>query len=292
MAGGRIVSAAPPHIAIAGSGLAGLQCATLLAHQARVTVFERLPVAGGEHWQDANHRVLIRRADAAGVKFCPGTQVIRWEGDRLLAIGEHGGLANIDALVVATGHRPSTRAELNIDGDRNSPVLPVTVALHLLAQNVALGDHIVIDGDSAWTAACINALIRSTRPPSRITVMTGESGASTSINADTRIDVIVKSRITATHGRPRIIGITIDESGARRQIACDCLILSGAAQPYRNIDGAVLDDATVAYAQRNSGDQEPLAAISQRAVHQAIQLASDKPNRREPVAPRVGPPKS
>ncbi|HTM86216.1 MAG TPA: NAD(P)-binding protein, partial [Mycobacterium sp.] len=58
-----------PRIAIAGSGLAGLHTAVTLSASADVTVYERLPVPGGEHWEDPEHRRMVRRAHKNGVRF-------------------------------------------------------------------------------------------------------------------------------------------------------------------------------------------------------------------------------
>lgn len=257
------------HIVIAGSGLAGLHSAVTLSASADVTVYERLPVPGGEHWEDAEHRRLVRQALTNGVRFCAGTQVIRWEGDRLLAVGEQGGIAPADALVVATGHRPSTRTELGINGDRCAGVLPATLALHLLKQQVHLGDNVIIAGPSHWSAECAAELNSGPTPAASVV----------SIGAD--------ARISATHGMPRIAGVTVESDTESRHLACDCLILGAAPVPYRNIDGAILDDAPVVFAQRLTDEHEPAGRIGIRSAHQALGQASHQlPH--VPVTPRIG----
>ncbi|WP_396904476.1 FAD-dependent oxidoreductase [Mycolicibacterium phlei] len=266
-----------PHIAVVGSGLAGLHTAVHLGHSADVTVYERLPVAGGEHWEDSEHARIIEQARRAGVRFAPGTQVIRWEGDRLLAVGSFGGIVAADALVVATGHRPPTRSELRIDGHRCAGVVPATVALHLLQQRVRLGTRIVVAGATPWARECIEHFVAE--------------GASVlwlgGPQTDPRPAVTVRpeARVTTTHGMPRITAVTVD--GAE-QIPCDCLVLAGPPVPYRNVDGAVLDDADVVYAQRTG--TEDSARIGEWAAQEALTRAQDQPHIRTTVPPRIGQP--
>ena len=256
-------------IAVAGSGLAGLHSAVTLSASSEVTVYERLPVPGGEHWEDHEHRHLVRQALNNGVRFCAGTQVIRWEGDRLLAVGEQGGIVAADALVVATGHRPSTRTELDINGDRCAGVVPATLALHLIKQQVHLGDNVVVAGGSHWSAECVTELTSGTTPAASVVSIDGDS------------------RISATHGMPRIAGVTVESKTDSRQLACDCLILGAAPIPYRNIDGAILDDAPVVFAQRLIDEQEPAGRIGIRSAHLALGQAGHQfPH--VPVTPRIG----
>lgn len=253
-----------PRIAIAGSGLAGLHTAVTLSASADVTVYERLPVPGGEHWEDPEHRRMVRRAHRNGVRFCAGTQVIRWERDRLLAIGEQGGIFPADALVVATGHRPSTRTELGINGDRCAGVVPATLALHLLKQQVHLGDNVVVATGSHWSEEYLAEL---------------GSASVVEIGADTRL--------LATHGMPRITGVTVESAGSSTHLVCDCLILGTAPVPYRNIDGAILADAPAVYAQRVADEHEPPGRLGIRAAHQALAHANNQLVH-TPVTPRIG----
>jgi hypothetical protein len=265
----QLMSTIRPRIAIAGSGLAGLHCAVVLGTAADVTVYERLPVAGGEHWDDPEHRRLVRHASDNGVRFAAGTQVVRWEGDHLLAIGEHGGLAGADALVVATGHRPPTRAELSIDGHRCAGVVPATLALHLLQQRIHLGANVIIAGQSHWASECIDVLTAGRRPAS--TVLPG-------------------ARITGTHGMPRITGVTVESASIPEHIACDCLILAGPPVAYRNIDGAVLDEDPAIYAQRNDEGHETPAQLGATAAQRALVYTRTRHQTRVPVDPRIGRP--
>ncbi|MDV3125876.1 NAD(P)/FAD-dependent oxidoreductase [Mycobacterium sp. 21AC1] len=252
-------------IAVAGSGLAGLHTAVTLSDSADVTVYERLPVPGGEHWEDPEHRRMVRRAHRNGVRFRAGTQVIRWEGDQLLAIGEHGGVMAADSLVVATGHRPSTRTELGINGDRCAGVVPATLALHLLKQQVHLGDNVVVATGSHWSDECI-----------------AELGPATSVVA-----IDAGTRLVATHGMPRITGVSIESASGITYLECDCLILGTAPVPYRNIDGAILDDAPAVYAQRVADEHEPPGRLGIRAAHQALAHANNQLTH-TPVTPRIG----
>ncbi|OBF25119.1 FAD-dependent oxidoreductase [Mycobacterium sp. ACS4331] len=273
-------------IAIAGSGLAGLHCAVELAASGEVTVYERLPVAGGEHWEDRAHASLIRQAQRQGVRFAPGTQVIRWEGDRLLAIGGFGGTAEADALVIATGHRPPTRAELRIDGHRCAGIMPATLAVHLLQQRVRLGANVIIAGDAPWAAECIELMTAGWGPRASSVLWLADSATISNPSVTVRPGV----RIIAAHGMPRITGVAVDAGGALEHIACDCLILAGPAVPYRNVDGAVFEDTAVVYAQRENGSTEDSAQIGRRAARSALEYAQTRPHARTAVAPRIGQP--
>lgn len=274
-----------PRIAVAGSGLAGLHCAVNLASSAEVTVYERLPVPGGEHWEDAEHRSLVRQARRNGVRFAAGTQVVRWEGDRLLAVGEGGGIAAADALVVATGHRPPTRTELRIDGNRCAGVVPATLALHLLQQRVDLGRRVVVVGDSHWAAECV-------------TMMTARPGTASIVWVDTtsrsvhpNVTAVPDARVGATHGMPRITGVSVESALGVEQVACDCLILAGPAVAYRNIDGAVLDEEPAVYAQRHPDTTDSSARIGLLAARDALASGRAAPHTHVPVLPRIGLPR-
>jgi hypothetical protein len=285
MGGQRLMTNLRPSIAIAGSGLAGLHCAVALSTAADVTVYERLPVAGGEHWDDPEHRRLVRRASDNGVRFAAGTQVVRWEGDHLLAIGEHGGLAGADALVVATGHRPPTRAELSIDGHRCAGVVPATLALHLLQQRIHLGSNVIIAGQSHWASECIDVLTAGRRPASSVLWL----GADTRAPHPT-VTMLPDVRITGTHGMPRITGVTVESASIPEHIACDCLILAGPPIAYRNIDGAVLDDDPAIYAQRSDEGRETSAHLGAAAAQRAMDHARTRHHTRVPVDTRIGRP--
>lgn len=272
-----------PRIAVAGSGLAGLHCALALSNSASVTVYERLPVPGGEHWEDAGHAQLVGQARDQGVRFAAGTQVVRWEGDRLLAVGEYGGVDEADALVVATGHRPPTRSELHIDGHRTAGVIPATLALHLVAQRVQLGTNVVVAGSSQWASECIAAMTSGSRRAAAI-LWVGHDGRA----PHHLVTTVPGARVTATHGMPRITGVTVESAGRAERIACDCLILAGPPLPYRNIDGAVLDDEPAVYAQRDRGEFEPSAQIGSKAAVRALADANARHHPRTPVDPRIG----
>jgi hypothetical protein len=86
---------------------------------------------------------------------------------------------------------------------------------------------------------------------------------------------------------PRIVGVTVESGTDSRQLVCDCLILGAAPVPYRNIDGAILDDAPVVYAQRLADEQEPAGRIGIRSAPLALgQAGRQFPH--VPVTPRIG----
>jgi hypothetical protein len=86
---------------------------------------------------------------------------------------------------------------------------------------------------------------------------------------------------------PRITGVTVESESGTERLACDCLILGAAPVPYRNIDGAILDDAPVVYAQRLTDEHEPAGRIGIRSAHLALGQAGHQfPH--VPVTPRIG----
>ena len=276
-------------VVVVGSGLAGLQSAVDLSRHADVTIFERLPVLGGEHWQDPTHARLVAQAAAAGVRSAAGTQVIRWSAGRAVAAGTAGGLYKADALVIATGHRPRTRAESRIDGTRCGGVLAATVAEHLQAQRIQIGRRVVILGGGHLTA--------------RIAGDVAQHGSCMVVGTDTSSDrsnpmqirCLPNARIVRTLGMPRIEAVEIEDGEQSWIEPCDALVLAEGDLPYRNVDGAVLPAPRLVFAQR--GDTHIVAATApwsaieagQRAAREALD-AADQDHQSSVVRPRIGAP--
>ena len=100
-------------VVVAGSGQRGLICAAKLAAAGMdVVVVERLPHPGGQEPERTTER-LAKAARQAGARFVLGTLAVQYDGTVVDVLGVDGaGSLPCNVLVVATGSRPATRAEL------------------------------------------------------------------------------------------------------------------------------------------------------------------------------------
>ena len=274
-----------PTVAIAGSGLGGLACADALAGRADCLLLERLPVLGGEHWRDPAVARLAARVRRQQARLLLGSLAIRWDGQQVLSIGHQGArLDPADALVVATGHRPLSRAELGIEGPRCGGVLPVTVALHLLRAGVRLGRRPLVVGATGWAAAAVAELLR--QPVEEVIVL-----ASGRLDLPRRpgrppVRLHAGAGAVALRGDPRVEAVQAWlPDGRLASLACDAVILAAGRVPMRNIDGAVCDGAGVAFAQ--GGDEHGQEAAGRAAAEEALRLAAT-PRPPRPPALRIG----
>ena len=268
-----------PRVAIVGSGVAGLACAAALGSRAEALVLERLPLAGGEHWREPLVARLAAAARATGARFSLGTQALRWDGRRVLAVGMESAAREADALVVATGHRPLTRAELGLVGPRCGGVVPVTVALHLVHHGVVLGRRPVVVGGSA------DALVFASRLRARVVAPGGAA-------IDPGVPVLDRARPVAIEGFPRIAALLVElPDGSASRLDCDALVLAEGRVPYRNVDGAVLGSPGVAFAQPGGRERDDGAteAAGRAAAEQALALARE-PRERQDLELRIGGP--
>ena len=259
-----------PRVAIAGSGVAGLACAAALGRAAETSVLERLPVAGGEHWQEPLVARLVADARAVGARFVLATQAVRWDGRRLLALGEESAVLDADALVVATGHRPLTRAELGIVGPRCGGIVPASVALHLVHHRVVLGRRPVVVGGAP------DALALAGRIGAAVVAPGG-------LDADPPAPAY-EARPVAVDGFPRITALHAElRDGRRIRLDCDALVLAEGRVPYRNVDGAVLGGPGVAFAQPGGRARDDAAteAAGRAAAEQALVAAGEERPARE-----------
>lgn len=275
-----------PTVAIAGSGLAGLACADALAGRAGCLLLERLPVLGGEHWRDPAVARLAARVRRQQARLLLGSLAIRWDGRQVLSIGHQGArLDPADALVVATGHRPLSRAELGIEGPRCGGVLPATVALHLLRAGVRLGRRPLVVGGTGWAAAAVAELLR--QPVEEVTVLaSGPLDLPRRPGNTPRVRVHAGARAVALRGDPRVEAVQARlPDGRLTSLACDAVILAAGRVPMRNIDGAVADGDGVAFAQ--GGDEHGQEAAGRTAAEEALRLAAI-PRPPRPPALRIG----
>jgi NADPH-dependent 2,4-dienoyl-CoA reductase/sulfur reductase-like enzyme len=222
------------HVAVVGAGLSGLSAALELAASARVTIVDRLPATGGATgWEDASVRRLTADCQRAGVEPLLGATALRWEGRRLL-VASPGRIRWLpfDHVVVATGCRPATRAELQLAGSRAAGVYSALVAIHLLEAGAMLGRRAALVGVNRWAERAAHHL--------------HAQGANVAVVS--RID---ESRptyadawwpgweATEVTGHPRITHLSVQHRAARLTVACDAVVLAADPRPLRNIDGAL-----------------------------------------------------
>ncbi len=224
-------------LAVVGAGIAGLTAAAELAPGARVTVLDRLPVAGGVLGYEAPIvEQLVARCDRAGVQWMLGATAIRWADRRLLTVGPDGirWLA-CDRLVYAGGTRPATQAELRITGPRLAGVLPATVALHFAEARVILGRRIVFVGAGDWAHAAAEVIAEQ---DCHITVVATEEAPPPAFRHEALISGWVPSRVA---GAGRVGALFLERAGHEHRLSCDAVVLASAPKALRNIDGAVFD---------------------------------------------------
>jgi hypothetical protein len=259
--------------------MAGLSCAAALGDSADCHVFERLPVPGGEAWEEPHVAERAEAAERAGMRFLGGTQVLRFHTGRLLAVGQHTRRGQFAALVVATGHRPLTRAELGIAGPRCAGILPGTVAAHLARHGMDFG-RVVVVGDDAALPLVEELLARGRR---RVTLVLPD-GAGGRVP---RCDALEfhEGRVVELGGSTRVEWLGLESGGAvaPRRLACDTVILAYGRVPYRNVEGAVWEAPQVVFAQAGGGfpDGQESEAAGIAAAETVLQLldGTAKPER-------------
>jgi pyruvate/2-oxoglutarate dehydrogenase complex dihydrolipoamide dehydrogenase (E3) component len=259
-------------IVVAGSGTAGLACAAALAGDVETTLVERLPVIGGEHWDEPRIAELRAEAERAGVRMLPGCQVLRSTGERVLVVGVTTAELPADALVVATGHRPMTAAEAGIAGPRLAGVLPATVALHLLEHGVLLGRRPLVLGPGG---------------------LADEAAAHLRAAGAEDVALLNDGRILRLEGSARVEAAWIERHGAEpERVEADAVVLARGRIPYRNVDGAVLPAPGVVFAQPRTEPRDgPEVEAAGRAAAAEALAAADVP--RTPAEPplRIGGPR-
>lgn len=238
---------------VAGAGSRGLIAARLLAESnVTTTLVERLPAVerGGPESR------LLKEAKSAGVDVRFASTACVWTGASLQAMSPSGTESfEASVLVVATGSRPWTRAELGIAGDRCAGILPGTAALHMIEFGLLPGRRPLIVGRGRLADRLAEALPGSVRP----ILVSGRS-----------------ERIISAHGRSRIESVTIERGGQLEELSTDALLLAAGSAPMRNIDGAVLlDEESLGVVPcQPTAEDEPFAEVehcAREAVARAIQ---------------------
>lgn len=223
-------------IAVVGSGQTGLSAAIQLARRGVTTsLTERLPCAGGQEPEHPLTDRLTEEAEGLGVELRLATLAVSWNGRELTELGTDGWSRRpADGIVVATGSRPATRAELGIEGDRCAGVLPGSAAVHLSESGVLLGHRPVIVG-SGQLARHLAPLLFAGGAAS-VLVVTEKSSVTGFAEG---VSVVPRSTVIAANGMPRINSVLLRGPGGTTRLAADALLLAGGRVPMRNIEGAV-----------------------------------------------------
>lgn len=221
-------------IAVIGAGLSGLTASSELAAAGHcVTLYDRVPVTGGVlGYKDPLTRELTDKVTRTGVTMWLGTTALRWRDGRLLAAGPAGiSWHPAERLVISTGYRPRTLAEMRIVGARLSGVLPVTAAVHLVEAGATLGRRIVVLGDGWWSrrlanlTGCVTEIVAVTADPSAVLTYPAETWAGW--------------KPERLRGTDRVTGVFLTRDGVVHLVSCDALVTAEATVPYRNVDGAL-----------------------------------------------------
>ena len=289
-------------VVVAGSGQRGLICAAELAAAGlQVTVVERLPHPGGQEPERSAGR-LARAAYRAGARFVLGTLAVQYDGSAVDVLGVEGAaVLPSDALVVATGSRPATRAELGITGDRCAGVLPGSAALHLTQAGVLLGHRPLIAGSGAFGVHC--ARVQLAAGASEVT-MTLPAAATVDAEVPAGVRVYAGYRVASVHGTARVevavlrpeavgsaggvhtgnapggaadkVGHAEIEPARRREglfrVPVDALILAAGMRPMRNIEGAIGERDGVFFCQPDGEDrgEQPARASAVATCRQVL----------------------
>jgi NADPH-dependent 2,4-dienoyl-CoA reductase/sulfur reductase-like enzyme len=255
-------------VVIAGSGQRGLFCAAALASAGlNVTVVERLPEPGGQEPGRTAGR-QARAARRAGARFLLGTLAVQYDGSGVdvLGVGGAGRLA-CDVLIVATGSRPATRAELGITGDRCAGVWPGSAALHLTQAGVLLGHRPLIAGSGPFAIHCAEMQLAAGASEVMMT-LPGHLAAQVAAG----IRVFAGYRVASVHGAARVEVAVVHGEAESLRVPADALILAAGMRPMRNIEGAINDRGGVLFCQPEAEDRGEAPARAAAEVSSGLVL--------------------
>lgn len=228
-----------------------MRCAGLLARAgASVTVVEQLSVPGGRE-PERPAGELAGSAARSGVRLLLDTLAVRFGGAFVEVLGA-GGASRLpcDALVVATGSRPASRAELRITGDRCAGVVPGPAALRLTRAGVLLGYRPLIAGSGELAVRCARQQLEAGASAVSLTMPAGARRA-----PGAGIRVFAGYRVVSVHGAVRVDRAVLRDEHELVQVQADALILAAGLRPLRNIEGALEQRAGVFFCQPDREDE-------------------------------------
>ena len=262
-------------VAVVGGGPSGLTAAAALATRlgGEVAVFDREAEAGGipRHSDHLGYgirdlrrflsgpayaRRLVDDARSAGAEIHTSAMVTGWDGERGLEITSPAGrrVVTADAVVLATGARERPRPARLIPGDRPDGVYTTGQLQNLVhLHHAAVGRRAVVVGAElvSWSAVltlreagCATVMMTSAYPRS-------ESYAAFSVpgRVALRVPLAPRTRLVRINGKGRVESVEVEDldSGVRRRVECDTVVLTGDWIPDHELvrlGGLELDPAT------------------------------------------------
>lgn len=228
-------------VMVAGSGRCGLHTARILAANGiKVTVVERLPESGGQE-PERDARRLHRAARRAGAEFMLGTLAVAYRNGRVDTLGVQGAQSTaVRCLVLATGTRPQTRAELGIGGDRGAGVMPGSAALHFLDSGLLMGKSPVVIGHGELALHLGETLLA--RGAHEVTSVASQPRIGQWPKVIRRLD---DASVVSVQGFPRVRSATVAAAEGTLDISTDSVILASGRVPMRNVEGAIFPGPNV-----------------------------------------------
>lgn len=269
------VTTLTPAVVIVGAGPSGLSAARELAPRlgGDVLVLDRESTAGGipRHSDHPGYgirdmrrfmsgpayaRRLVEQAEAAGATIRTDATVTNWAGDHVIEATTPQGRIRVEAraVILATGARERPRPARLIPGDRARGVYTTGHLQNLVhLRHGKVGRRAVIAGAElvSWSAA-----LTLREAGCRTVLMTTEYPRPDSYSLFTvpgrilfRTRVATRTRVTRVIGRPELRAVEIEniDTGTRRIVECDTLILTGDWIPDHELvraAGITLDPGT------------------------------------------------
>lgn len=262
-------------VAVIGAGPAGLSAAARLAgHFGRqVLVLDREQTAGGipRHSDHLGYGIrdlktfisgpdyaarLARQARDAGARIQTRAMVTAIHPDNSVDVTTPDGLSRVQArtLILATGARERPRPARLIPGDRPAGVyttgnLQNVVHLH----HGAVGRRAVVVGAELVSWSAVMTLRHAGAQTVLMTTRYRSPESYGMFNLGGRVmfgvPVATRTRVARIIGKPRLEAVELEDldSGARRVVECDTLVLTGDWIPDHELArtaGIVLDEAT------------------------------------------------
>jgi len=260
-------------VAVVGGGPAGLTAATALADDLNVVVLERESAAGGipRHSDHPGYGIRDLRRFLSGPEYArrlvdqaaraeirTDTMVTGWAGERTLEITSPRGREQLTAraVVLATGARERPRPARLIPGDRGAGVYTtghLQNVVHL--KHGTVGRRAVVVGAELVSysavltlkhAGCATVLMTSEHARPESYAVFNAAGRTPALGAR----VATRTRVTAILGSPTVRAVEIEniDTGARRTVDCDTVVLTGDWIPDHELvraGGLALDPGTL-----------------------------------------------
>lgn len=244
-----------PTVLIVGGGPAGLTAAAELGKSlgGEVLVVDREKDAGGIP-RHADHpgygmrdlkkfvsgpkyaRLLVKKAEAAGVTIMTRTQVTGYAEDGALEATSPEGrlLIKPKATILATGARERPRMARRIPGDRPGGVLTtgqLQNMVHLHGEKLS-GKAVIIGGELVSWSAALTLKEAGARPVALVTEYPKSESYRIFRGPGSiffRSRVITRSKVVRVIGRGRVSAVEIEhlDTGRRATIDCDWLVFTG-----------------------------------------------------------------